>query len=116
MGSSVAMQAVYNQPDTQATRAAREAEKNAKCLKLSQVLVWNPGSHLCHIDIVHQQESQSRITEGSFNQQTTDFAKSIAELFFIQLGTAEPNHHTIPPQKHSIHLAPRNYSEFGFVL
>jgi hypothetical protein len=37
MGSSVAMQAVYNQPDSQATRAAREAEKNAKLAEIKRL-------------------------------------------------------------------------------
>jgi hypothetical protein len=37
MGSSVTMQAVYNQPDTEATRAARAAEKNVKLAEIKKL-------------------------------------------------------------------------------
>jgi hypothetical protein len=37
MGSSVALRAFYNQPDTEATRAAREAEKNAKLAEIKKL-------------------------------------------------------------------------------
>jgi hypothetical protein len=37
MGSSVAMQAFYNQPNTDATRAAKEAEKNVKLAEIKKL-------------------------------------------------------------------------------
>jgi hypothetical protein len=37
MGSSVALQQYYNQPDTDVTRAAREAEKNTKLAEIKKL-------------------------------------------------------------------------------